>query len=95
MPTPIGKLLVDALAAAGLSQHGFCRVVGYNQGSLQGVIKGQRHPPRDCEEAWAKALGLKGEAKHEFLVAYWLDHAPVQLRAEFDRLRIAANRTTR
>ncbi len=95
MPTPIGKLLVDALASAGLSQHAFCRAVGYNQGSLQGVIKGQRHPPRGSEEEWVKALGLKGDAKHEFLVSYWLDHAPEQLAAEIDRLRAAANRTTR
>lgn len=87
MPTPIGKLLVDALAAAELSQNAFCRVVGYNQGSLQGVISGRRNPPLGSEEAWAKALGLKGEARHEFLVAYWLAHAPPQLAGEIDRLR--------
>jgi hypothetical protein len=87
MPTPVGKLLVAALAAAGLSQHAFCRQVGYDQGSLQGVIKRQRKPPLGSEEAWAKALGLKGDARYEFLVAYWLAHAPPQLAAEFDRLR--------
>lgn len=87
MPTPIGKLVTDALAASGLSQHGFCREVGYDQGSLQGVIKGHRKPPLGSEEAWAKVLGLKGEARHDFLVAYWLAHAPPQLADEVDRLR--------
>jgi hypothetical protein len=91
-PTPIGKLLVDALAAAGLSQHGFCRAVGYDQGSLQGVVKGQRKPPRGSEEAWADALSLKGDARHEFLVSYWLAHAPEQLAAEVDWLRSARRR---
>jgi hypothetical protein len=92
MPTPIGTLIVDALAAAELSQHAFCRAVGYNQGSLQGVIKGQRNPPLGSEEAWAKALRLKGEARHGFLVAYWLAHSPAQLAGEIDRLRAGERR---
>jgi hypothetical protein len=87
MPTPISTLLVEALAAAELSQHAFCRAVGYDQGSLQGVIKQQRKPPLGSEELWAKALGLKGEARHEFLVAYWLAHSPPQMAEEIDRLR--------
>ena len=87
MPKPIGILLYEALATAGLSQNSFCDAVGYNQGSLQGVIKGRRHPPKGRHDAWAKALGLKGEAKHEFLVSYWLAHAPPELAEEIDRLR--------
>jgi len=87
VPTPIGKLVASALAASGQSQHGFCRAVGYDQGSLQAVIKGQRKPPLGSEDAWATAFGLKGEARREFLVAYWLAHAPPQLTAEIDRLR--------
>jgi transcriptional regulator with XRE-family HTH domain len=89
MPVTVGNLLVDALATAGLSQHAFCRAVGYDQGSLQGVISGKRNPPLGREEEWAKALGLRGEARHEFLVAYWLAHAPPQLAVEIDRLRTA------
>ncbi len=92
MPTPIGKLVAEALAASGLSQHAFCRQVKYDQGSLQGVIKGQRKPPLGSEEAWAKAFGLKGDARHEFLVAYWLAHSPPPLATEIDRLRAAARR---
>jgi hypothetical protein len=92
MPTPIGDLLVAALTASGQSQHGFCRAVGYDQGSLQGVIKRQRKPPRGSERAWADALGLRGAARHEFLVSYWLAHAPPELAAEIDRLRDAVGR---
>jgi transcriptional regulator with XRE-family HTH domain len=92
MPTPVGELLVAALAAAGLSQHAFCRAVGYDQGSLQGVIKGKRSPPRGSERAWADALGLRGAARHEFLVSYWLAHSPPDLAAEIDRLRAAIDR---
>jgi transcriptional regulator with XRE-family HTH domain len=87
MPTPIGKLVANALVAADLSQHKFCKLVRYNQGSLQRVLKGERNPPLGSEEAWAQAFGLKGEARHEFLVAYWLAHAPAQLGDEIDRLR--------
>jgi len=87
MSSAFGKLLVDALAAAAVSQHAFCRLVRYDQGSLQGVLKGLRKPPLGSEDAWAKALGLKGDTRHQFLVAYWLTHAPPQLASEIERLR--------
>jgi len=92
VPIPIGKLVGDALKSSDFTQQGFCRAVSYDQGSLQGVIKGQRKPPRGREEAWADALRLKGDARHEFLLSYWCSDAPEQLAAEVDRLRVERRR---
>jgi len=89
MRSDFGAQLDHALTAAGLSQRGFCRLVAFNQGSLQGVLSGRRTPPRDRAETWADALRLTGEPRTAFLEAYLLSLSPpgvinlvARLRAE-------------
>ena len=86
MFTPFGSLFADMLAKSGISQRAFCRKVGYNQGSLQSVLRNQRPPPLGSEATWADALGLNKETRERFLVAFWLAHAPPQLGIVVERL---------
>jgi transcriptional regulator with XRE-family HTH domain len=67
-----GALLQAYVGEAGYSSlNAFARDVGTSGTTISECIRGLRPPPLADLERWAKALGLRGETKSDFIRAGW------------------------
>jgi transcriptional regulator with XRE-family HTH domain len=79
MASEFAIYLEDALAAKGLSQREFARLVKYPVQSLNQILKGTRLPPPKRLDAWAAAL--KGAVDPErFRLLGLLEHCPDEVK---------------
>ena len=83
---PFGELLYQAIEAKGLSVRDFAATVGSSHRTLSAIHKGIRKPNLRHLDQWATALGLKGAARRQFLIAGNLTHTPPLIAAEYLRL---------
>lgn len=78
-------LFAQAIERCGISRSEFARRVGYHQPSLHQVLQGQRRPPLNRMDAWCHALGLEGEDRQQFRIAWFRLFCPQEIRDHLDQ----------
>lgn len=82
------EILKKALLKSGLSQREFAKKCGISQGFPPLLLNGKRTPPLDKLEEIMRALGLTGQDRQAFTQAAHLAHAPGEVRALVNSLRL-------
>jgi len=75
MPADFTALLEQHLQARKLSLRAFAEAVGMHFANVHKVAQGNRKPPLDRIELWARELGLKKQEAEAFVLAAHLAHA--------------------
>ncbi len=78
-PTKFGEILLRAIERRKMNKTSFCSKVGVSTGFISGVYYGDKKPPMQAVEMWARALKLCRDDRKLFVLEAAKTHAPQAL----------------